>query len=113
MLLLLLHMANAPAMHLLEMQLSPGNRVPRREVRAVGAPPGHPNTSSWWPCFSWQVDGDIPPRVKKDAHELILDFIRSRPPLKQVPAVHFLLWILWGLLLSVTNLGGVFITSTS
>uniref|UniRef100_A0A8C2N9T3 Spire type actin nucleation factor 2 n=1 Tax=Cricetulus griseus TaxID=10029 RepID=A0A8C2N9T3_CRIGR len=30
------------------------------------------------------VDGDIPPRVKKDAHELILDFIRSRPPLKQV-----------------------------
>ncbi|XP_058432016.1 protein spire homolog 2 isoform X2 [Marmota monax] len=31
------------------------------------------------------VDGDIPPRVKKDAHELILDFIRSRPPLKQVP----------------------------
>ncbi|RMC09371.1 hypothetical protein DUI87_14379 [Hirundo rustica rustica] len=32
------------------------------------------------------VDGDIPPRVKKDAHELILDFIRSRPPLKQVSA---------------------------
>ncbi|XP_036087075.1 protein spire homolog 2 isoform X2 [Rousettus aegyptiacus] len=31
-----------------------------------------------------KVDGDIPPRVKKDAHELILDFIRSRPPLKQV-----------------------------
>ncbi|KAF1647099.1 hypothetical protein FQA23_0008900, partial [Aptenodytes patagonicus] len=30
------------------------------------------------------VDGDIPPRVKKDAHELNLDFIRSRPPLKQV-----------------------------
>ncbi|XP_035869192.1 protein spire homolog 2 isoform X1 [Phyllostomus discolor] len=30
------------------------------------------------------VDGDIPPRVKRDAHELILDFIRSRPPLKQV-----------------------------
>uniref|UniRef100_A0A8C2TWL1 Spire type actin nucleation factor 2 n=1 Tax=Coturnix japonica TaxID=93934 RepID=A0A8C2TWL1_COTJA len=29
------------------------------------------------------VDGDIPPRVKKDAHELILEFIRSRPPLKQ------------------------------
>ncbi|XP_065423443.1 protein spire homolog 2 isoform X2 [Chrysemys picta bellii] len=29
------------------------------------------------------VDGDIPPRVKKDAHECILDFIRSRPPLKQ------------------------------
>ncbi|XP_026540665.1 protein spire homolog 2 isoform X3 [Notechis scutatus] len=29
------------------------------------------------------VDGDILPRVKKDAHELILDFIRSRPPLRQ------------------------------
>ncbi|KAG9474944.1 protein spire homolog 2 [Eleutherodactylus coqui] len=30
------------------------------------------------------VSGDIPPKVKKDAHELILDFIRSRPPLKPV-----------------------------
>lgn len=30
------------------------------------------------------VGGDIPPTVKKDAHELILDFIRSRPPLKPV-----------------------------
>ncbi|KAM8946202.1 protein spire homolog 2 [Pelodytes ibericus] len=30
------------------------------------------------------VSGDIPPMVKKDAHELILDFIRSRPPLKPV-----------------------------
>ncbi|XP_053305039.1 protein spire homolog 2 isoform X2 [Spea bombifrons] len=30
------------------------------------------------------VRGDIPPKVKKDAHELILDFIRSRPPLKPV-----------------------------
>ncbi|KAM3918810.1 protein spire homolog 2 isoform 1-T1 [Leptodactylus fuscus] len=30
------------------------------------------------------VGGDIPPKVKKDAHELILDFIRSRPPLKPV-----------------------------
>ncbi|XP_075045168.1 protein spire homolog 2 [Mixophyes fleayi] len=30
------------------------------------------------------VGGDIPPMVKKDAHELILDFIRSRPPLKPV-----------------------------
>ncbi|XP_060644131.2 protein spire homolog 2 [Anolis sagrei] len=29
------------------------------------------------------VDGDIPPRVKKDAHAVILDFIRSRPPLRQ------------------------------
>ncbi|KAL7740749.1 hypothetical protein ACLKA6_012365 [Drosophila palustris] len=29
------------------------------------------------------VNGDIPPRVKKDAHAVILDFIRSRPPLKK------------------------------
>ncbi|XP_066937486.1 protein spire homolog 1 isoform X6 [Macrobrachium rosenbergii] len=29
------------------------------------------------------VDGDIPPRVKKDAHAIILDFIRSRPPLRK------------------------------
>ncbi|XP_040266536.1 protein spire homolog 2 isoform X2 [Bufo bufo] len=28
------------------------------------------------------VGGDITSKVKKDAHELILDFIRSRPPLK-------------------------------
>ena len=27
---------------------------------------------------------DLPPNVKKDAHEIILDFIRSRPPLKPV-----------------------------
>lgn len=31
-----------------------------------------------------QVGGDIPTRVKRNAHELILDFIRSRPPLKPV-----------------------------
>uniref|UniRef100_A0AAY5EIG9 KIND domain-containing protein n=1 Tax=Electrophorus electricus TaxID=8005 RepID=A0AAY5EIG9_ELEEL len=30
------------------------------------------------------VDGDIPSRVKQNAHEMILDFIRSRPPLKPV-----------------------------
>ncbi|RWS08449.1 protein spire 1-like protein, partial [Dinothrombium tinctorium] len=30
------------------------------------------------------VGGDIPQRVKKDAHELILEFIRSRPPLVPV-----------------------------
>ncbi|XP_056137236.1 protein spire homolog 2 [Lampris incognitus] len=30
------------------------------------------------------VNGDIPTRVKRNAHELILDFIRSRPPLKPV-----------------------------
>ncbi|XP_063053346.1 protein spire homolog 2 [Engraulis encrasicolus] len=28
------------------------------------------------------VDGDIPTTVKRNAHELILEFIRSRPPLK-------------------------------
>ncbi|XP_041455155.1 protein spire homolog 1-like [Lytechinus variegatus] len=31
------------------------------------------------------VNGSIPPRVKKEAHDIILDFIRSRPPLKPVP----------------------------
>ncbi|KAL7835838.1 hypothetical protein SRHO_G00281850 [Serrasalmus rhombeus] len=30
------------------------------------------------------VNGDIPPRLKKSAHEVILDFIRSRPPLNPV-----------------------------
>ena len=29
------------------------------------------------------VDGQIPPRVKKDAHAVILEFIRSRPPLRK------------------------------
>ncbi|KAH8282275.1 hypothetical protein KR054_006535 [Drosophila jambulina] len=29
------------------------------------------------------VNGDIPPRVKKDAHAIILQFIRQRPPLKK------------------------------
>lgn len=32
----------------------------------------------------FQVNGDIPPRLKKSAHEIILDFIRSRPPLNPV-----------------------------
>lgn len=36
--------------------------------------------------FCTQVDGDIPTRVKRNAHELILDFIRSRPPLRPVSA---------------------------
>ena len=27
-------------------------------------------------------DGQLPLRVKKDAHDIILEFIRSRPPLK-------------------------------
>ena len=30
------------------------------------------------------VDGKIPPKVKRDAHDIILDFIRSRPPLRPV-----------------------------
>ncbi|XP_075682562.1 protein spire homolog 1 [Rhinoderma darwinii] len=30
------------------------------------------------------VQGDLPPRLKKSAHEIILDFIRSRPPLNPV-----------------------------
>jgi len=28
------------------------------------------------------VDGELPPRIKKDAHDIILHFIRHRPPLK-------------------------------
>ncbi|KAM3839869.1 protein spire homolog 1 isoform 2-T2 [Vipera latastei] len=32
------------------------------------------------------VSGDIPPRLKKSAHEIILDFIRSRPPLNPASA---------------------------
>ncbi|XP_005472582.1 protein spire homolog 1 isoform X4 [Oreochromis niloticus] len=32
------------------------------------------------------VNGDIPPRLKKSAHEVILEFIRSRPPLNPVSA---------------------------
>ncbi|KAI7806145.1 protein spire homolog 1 isoform X1 [Triplophysa rosa] len=32
------------------------------------------------------VKGDIPPRLKKSAHEVILEFIRSRPPLNPVAA---------------------------
>lgn len=30
------------------------------------------------------VDGEIPQRVKQDAHAIILEFIRSRPPLRKV-----------------------------
>ncbi|XP_059424557.1 protein spire homolog 1-like isoform X2 [Carassius carassius] len=33
-----------------------------------------------------KVSGDIPPRLKKSAHEVILEFIRSRPPLNPVSA---------------------------
>lgn len=35
------------------------------------------------------VDGNIPHRVKKDAHAIILEFIRSRPPLKKVQVKKF------------------------
>lgn len=37
-------------------------------------------------CLSllFQINGDIPPRLKKSAHEIILEFIRSRPPLNPV-----------------------------
>lgn len=34
------------------------------------------------------VNGDIPYRITKDAHALILEFIKSRPPLKKV-SLHF------------------------
>jgi hypothetical protein len=34
------------------------------------------------------VNGDIPPRVKKDAQAVILEFIRSRPPLRKVRFSH-------------------------
>ena len=30
------------------------------------------------------VDGELPPRLKKDAHDIILQFIKARPPLKPV-----------------------------
>ncbi|XP_035038750.1 protein spire homolog 1 isoform X6 [Hippoglossus stenolepis] len=36
--------------------------------------------------MSSQVNGDLPPRLKKSAHEVILEFIRSRPPLNPVAA---------------------------
>ena len=38
------------------------------------------------------VDGDIPPKIKKDAHDIILDFIRSRPPLKPVGFNYYKKW---------------------
>jgi spire-like protein len=50
------------------------------------------------------VDGDIPHRIKKDAHAIILEFIRSRPPLRKVhgacrhsnyfiPCLSFACWV--------------------
>lgn len=40
------------------------------------------------PPISFQVNGDIPPRLKKSAHEIILEFIRSRPPLNPVSSAN-------------------------
>lgn len=40
------------------------------------------------PPMPFQVNGDIPPRLKKSAHEIILEFIRSRPPLNPVSSTH-------------------------
>ena len=34
--------------------------------------------------FKVMVEGRLPPKVKRDAHDVILEFIRSRPPLKPV-----------------------------
>lgn len=42
-----------------------------------------PSNDYDWSFYS-QVNGDIPPKVKHDAHAMILDFIRSRPPLHPV-----------------------------
>lgn len=38
------------------------------------------------------VNGDIPRRVKKDAHAVILEFIRSRPPLRKVGYVNIFIF---------------------
>lgn len=38
------------------------------------------------------VNGDIPRRVKKDAHAVILEFIRSRPPLRKVCVILFFIF---------------------
>ena len=37
------------------------------------------------------VEGRLPPKVKRDAHDVILDFIRSRPPLKPVRRAFFVI----------------------
>lgn len=41
------------------------------------------------------VNGDIPRRVKKDAHAVILEFIRSRPPLRKVGYVNIFIFFLY------------------
>ena len=62
---------------------------------------GHSVSGSWDIASSWHsqvttfvfvslnylqvmVEGRLPPKVKRDAHDVILEFIRSRPPLKPV-----------------------------
>ena len=41
------------------------------------------------------VDGRLPPTLKKDAHDVILDFIRSRPPLKPVKIYSRKKYLFW------------------
>jgi len=69
-----------------QLQTPQGHGERRRAAPAAVPPTGPVTDTARGPSALSQVDGDIPPRVKKDAHELILDFIRSRPPLKQVGA---------------------------
>ena len=38
------------------------------------------------------INGDLPPRIKRDAHTIILDFIRSRPPLRKVSFAILKIW---------------------
>ncbi|EDS35520.1 spire [Culex quinquefasciatus] len=62
--------------------------APQRIVSPAAAPKKTVmSATSWWPrkynLRKVMVDGDIPPRVKKDAHAVILEFIRSRPPLRK------------------------------
>ncbi|KAJ7400218.1 Protein spire 1 [Pitangus sulphuratus] len=54
----------------------------RCEIRSKEAKEG--TTNRVWTVS--RVNGDIPPRLKKSAHEIILDFIRSRPPLNPASA---------------------------
>lgn len=53
--------------------------------------------------FQVMVEGRLPPKVKRDAHDVILEFIRSRPPLKPVSksqalfhlSANWLVWSVW------------------
>lgn len=40
------------------------------------------------------INGDIPRKVKKDAHAVILEFIRSRPPLRKVSCTETFFFII-------------------